>query len=315
MVKKAKTRNKGQSLLKIPLDYTLIDIETTGYDTRYDSIIEIGCIKYRDNKEIERYSSLVQPLPYDAKGEKYIPEFITKLTGITDEMLSKAPKFETAAEEVWHLLKGELLVGHNVNFDINFLYDHFINFNSEYIFNNDFVDTLRLARIALPDLQHHRLEDLDNYFNINMNHHRAIGDCEITYLVLQELSKVISEKHIDLSKSRRYNFDKKDLRSIAPENSEDFDISHPLFDKYCVFTGKLEQYSRKDAAQIVVNLGGHCENGVTRKTNFLVVGDFDYFSGVKNGKSSKMKKAEDLILQGQDLQIITETVFYDLITD
>ena len=91
--------------------------------------------------------------------------------------------------------------------------------------------------------------------------------------------------------------------------------THPLYGKVCVFTGKLELMSREQAAQLVVNLGGTCGNGVTKKTNYLILGNNDYCSTIKDGKSSKQKKAEQLILSGQDLQIIPEDVFYELVLE
>ena len=77
----------------------------------------------------------------------------------------------------------------------------------------------------------------------------------------------------------------------------------------------IEKYSRQEAAQIIVNLGGSCENGVTKKTNFLILGNNDYCSSIKDGKSSKQKKAEEYKLKGQDIEIIPESVFYDMINE
>ena len=79
------------------------------------------------------------------------------------------------------------------------------------------------------------------------------------------------------------------------------------------FTGKLEHFIRKDAAQICANLGASCQNGVNKKTDILVLGNFDYNVTVKNNKSSKLKRAEELKLQGQDLEIMSEDVFLDQI--
>ena len=73
-------RDKGQSLLTFPRDYTIVDIETTGYDFRYDYIIEVGCIKYRDSKEIARFKSLIKP-PKNNHGN-YIDEFMQLRTGM-----------------------------------------------------------------------------------------------------------------------------------------------------------------------------------------------------------------------------------------
>lgn len=71
---------------------------------------------------------------------------------------------------------------------------------------------------------------------------------------------------------------------------------------------------RKDAMQIVVDFGGIVENNVTKDT-YLILGNNDYCSTIKDGKSTKHKKAESLILKGQDIQILPENVFYDLISD
>ena len=65
--------------------------------------------------------------------------------------------------------------------------------------------------------------------------------------------------------------------------------------------------------QIVADLGGFCGDNVTSKTNFLILGNNDFCTSIKDGKSSKQKKAEKLMLEGKDLQIISENVFYDLI--
>ena len=72
---------------------------------------------------------------------------------------------------------------------------------------------------------------------------------------------------------------------------------------------------RKEAMQIVADLGGIPGDGVTKKTNYLMLGNNDYCKTIKDGKSSKQKKAEKLILEGADLQIISEQVFYDLILE
>ena len=302
-------RKKGKSLLKIPVDYTVVDIETTGYDQRYDKIIEVGCIKYRAGKETARYSTLIKP-PKNNAGN-YVDGYIENLTGITNEMLNSAPTFDNVAKDLWQFIEGELLVGHNVNFDINFLYDTFSSFNSTWVLGNDFVDTLRIARRVLPELKNHRLEDLDDYFDIGIAHHRAVSDCETTNIVLQKLAAIIAERQIDLSPPNR---GKVDLRALSSE-SDSVRIDSPLYKKVCVFTGTLERYTRVDAAKIVVSLGGFCGNNVTKATNFLIVGDFDYSSGVKGGKSNKLKRAEQLISKGSDLQILSEHVFYDMLSD
>ena len=300
-------REKGNSILTLPQDYTVIDIETTGLDPTYNDIIEVACIKYRSGTEVDQFHSLIQP-PSQYDGT-YVDDFITSLTGITNEMLSTAPTFEDISHELWAFLDKELLVGHNVNFDVNFLYDTFQEKNA-LLFQNDFLDTMRLSRRCLPELKHHRLVDIAEHFQISGEYHRALGDCIITNSILEQLTKIVLENNIDLDTSKKTI----DLRLIQGDTQK-FLPDHLFYDKYCAFTGKLERYPRKDAAKLVADIGAHLENGVTKHTNFLIIGNFDYSPSVKDGKSTKQRKAEQLILEGQDLQIISENIFYDLIAD
>ncbi len=83
-------------------------------------------------------------------------------------------------------------------------------------------------------------------------------------------------------------------KDISTENIS-FDTSHPLFGKVCVFTGTLEKMSRKDAMQLVVDFGGSVGDNVTKKTNYLILGNNDFCQSIKDGKATSQKKAEDLI--------------------
>lgn len=305
---------KGDSLLYFPADYTVVDIETTGFEPYCDEIIEVACIKYRDNKEIERFESLIRPPEYtDDNGNiRYIDDFIIEHTGITNDMLATAPKFEDIAVELYGLLQNEILVGHNVNFDINFLLEQF-RWNHSLPLRNDFVDTLRLSRKILPSLPRHRLCDLMEYFNLTGTLHRSLSDCLITQQVFVKLYETASSQGLDLSKKTAFKPKPLDLKTLQCENASP-DPNSMFYNKNCVFTGKLERFARKDAAQIVVNLGGKCENGVTKNTNFLIIGGMNS-SLVKDGKSNKMIKAEKLRRSGQDIQILSENTFYDLIAE
>lgn len=304
-------RHKGISLLSLPDNYIVLDLETTGYNPHFDEIIEVACIRYSGSEKIDSFHSYVQPTPYGDDSIHYVDDFITKLTGITDDMLVTAPKFKDIANELYDYLGDSVIVGHNVNFDINFLYDNFLKcLGCE--FKNGYLDTMRLSRIALPDLPHHRLKDLKEYFSIDGVQHRALNDCQITHTVLSKLLDYIQENNVDLE---RYLHPKRfDLTSLTGDVTLN-DPSNPLYGKHCVFTGKLQRFVRKDAAQIVCNIGGCCDNSVTKKTNFLIIGGLDDIPLVKDGKSTKMKKAEKLILDGQDLKILSESTFYDLIED
>ena len=73
-----------------------------------------------------------------------------------------------------------IIIGHNVNFDIDFIYDSMVDNLGEYL-SNDYIDTLRISRKLLPELKHHKLDNLIDYFNLaKRNEHRALNDCVLT---------------------------------------------------------------------------------------------------------------------------------------
>ncbi len=304
---------KGSSIIAFPNEYTIIDIETTGLSPAYDEIIEISAIQVRDGIATEFFSSLVKPV-YD------IDPFISALTGITNEMLSKAPDINVILPKFYDFIGNDILIGHNVNFDINFLYDYFEDFTSLRL-TNDFIDTMRIFKKLHPELKHHRLCDLAAYYGIDyINAHRSLNDCKINLGCYYKLACEINEKYstiqdfIDLFKKRPRKKHSPQLKaSDIIATTDDIDEDNPLFGKVFVFTGALERLLRKEAMQIVVNYGGINGDNVTKKTNYLVLGNNDYCKSIKDGKSSKQKKAEKLKLEGQDIEIIPESVFYDMI--
>ena len=333
---------KGKSIIEIPDDYTVIDIETTGYDCVYDSIIEISALRVRDKQAVDSFSSLVKPTKffefgsYDKRADEddyyddsspafrhlssttgyyYVLDFITKLTGITIEMLDDAPEPRDVIPEFLSFVGNDILVGHNTNFDINFLYDAALSENCGTLKNN-FVDTLRFSRKLFPDMDHHRLSDTAAKCAVSYeNAHRALSDCKITFECFEKMKSIISERYSDISQFKRlfrYVGKRIDCSTITAQTGE-FDEDHPFYNKTVVFTGDLGTMSRKEAMQLVVNVGGLISDNVTRKTNYLVVGSFDFIKSVKGNKSTKMKKAEELILGGYDLKIISDKTFFELI--
>ncbi len=315
--------SEGTFVSEMPSDYTVIDIETTGLEPRYDEIIEISCIKYRNDAEIEKYHSLVKPECRWSDGS-ILTDFISNLTGITDDMLYNAPSFKDIADDIHNFIKNEVLVGHNIKFDISFLRESFLSNDKIYDcenntvidMSNDYVDTLRLSRKLFPALNSHKLIDLALYFDLVQPTHRSMDDCITTHQLFMYLKKYIKEHDIEyasLLNRKRTDYKQVNLRDLVSENVE-IDENSPFYEKNVVFTGVLEKLPRVSAAQIVVNMGGHCQNGVNKKTDILVVGGFD-MPCIKDGKSGKLKKVEQINLNGGQIQIINEFVFYTLIQD
>ena len=225
----------------------------------------------------------------------------------------RSTSVDAALPEFLRFVGDNIVIGHNVNFDINFIYDYKMKIDGNP-FRNDYVDTLQIARKALPQLSHHRLKDIAEYLSFDFaTQHRATEDCMMTYQCYLKLKDIVIENGIDLTSL------KKDHNKIKAKNvlaaTENFDENHLLFGKVCVFTGKLEKMDRAKAMQIVANIGGINADNVTKKTNYLILGNNDFCSSLKGGKSSKQKKAEKLALEGQDIQIISENVFYEMISE
>ena len=168
-----KRQFKGKSLDIAPSAFVCLDIETTGLSPAYDNIIEISAIKCENGEITATFSEIINI-------HRPLPPFISSLTGITDKMISSGRELTDVLSDFYAFTDGHILMGHNVNFDINFLYDNFLS-QLGVLFSNDFVDTLRIAKRTLPFLPHHRLDDITAYYGLEQrNEHRALNDCLLT---------------------------------------------------------------------------------------------------------------------------------------
>jgi len=180
---------KDNGLLR-DLEYVVLDFETTGFSPRTDEIIEIGAVKYRNGEEIDRYGTLVKP-------EKEIPFEVTKLTGITPEMVREAPAGQQALAALRDFIGDAVLVAHNASFDVGFLKMGFRKHLQQEI-KNQVIDTLGVARVILPHLKNHKLDTLVKEFKIELaNHHRAVDDAAATGKLWQVLLKKVLEQGIE----------------------------------------------------------------------------------------------------------------------
>lgn len=294
--------NKKNYTREFANDYCVLDLETTGFSYRYDNILEIGIIRVRNNEIVDSYSQLINP-------QFHIPKVIEQLTGITNEMIIDKPLINEVKETVLNFIGSDLIVGHNVSFDINFIQENF-----GVILENKYTDTLQFSKKLYPKLEHHRLSDMVSFLNLSNNEHRALSDCISTKELYDEIRKKMRTENIEIKDIFYKGHTKIDISSISP-NSDMIDEDNFFYNKHCVFTGTLEKMIRKEAMQLVVNIGGILDNSVTKKTNYLILGNNDYCKSIKDGKSAKHKKAEKLKLDGQDIEIIDEHTFYELILE
>lgn len=314
-------RKLGKSLLSILDEFTVVDIETTGFNSTFDQILEIGAIKYRYGNIVDTFQSYValENKKLYLKDDNYP---LNVHGNITVGMLRDAPEIKEVLVDFLNFIEEDVLVAHNANFDIKFIYDKADKY-LDIDFSNDFVDTLRIARRLFPDLPNHKLSTLCEELNLCKPDHRSLADC---YAAL-ELYKLCCNKCITESielKSRKTS--RKDNNYVPIANKEliaiknkirdyentNFDSNSPLYNKTVVFTGTLENLVRKDAMQLVINLGGNVSNSVNKNTDYLVMGVQDYSKFSDGKESSKTKKAKQLIQNGQDLKIIDENEFIKL---
>ncbi len=171
-------KEKGKSLLVFPEDYTVVDIETTGLCAGKSEIIEISAVKFRGRREEGSFSTLVKP-------SRPVGYFITRLTGITDEMAAGGADIKDALRGFSDFLGDDIIVGYNVNFDINFLHADMMRHLGVPL-TNDFVDVLRFARRLLPQLPDHKQTTVAGYYGISVTGaHRAHADCLICNACLE----------------------------------------------------------------------------------------------------------------------------------
>ena len=290
---------------KIISDYCVIDTETTGLSSYYDEIIEVGILKIRDGKVVDQYSQLIKP-------NNAIDDFITYLTGITNKMLVNQPSIKDVEGEILDFLGDDIIVGHNTSFDIRFL-----NASFKETLKNEYMDTMIFSRKIYPQLPHHRLSDLAKFLNLSNSQHRALADCTTTYQLYETIKSTMDERGLKLSNLWQCHSNGHpgiDIKAIKPKSNE-IDEDNFFYGKHVVFTGKLEKMLRKDAMQIIVDLGGILDKSVNKNTNYLILGNNDYNAVLHGDKSNKHKKAEKLKMEGNDINIIDEFTFYDIINE
>lgn len=158
--------------------YISIDLETTGLSPAEDCIIEVGAVLVEKGIAKANLDILINP-------GIHIPDRITGITGITDEMVRYAPPLGQVIHQIMVFLGNHILLGHNIQFDYSFLKKTAIDYNIP--FNKKGIDTCAIAKKVLPDIESRSLEYLCGYFDIKNIHHRALADAYSTVEVYKRL--------------------------------------------------------------------------------------------------------------------------------
>ncbi len=165
--------------------YVCIDLETTGLNPKYEKIIEIGAVKVIDGVQVGTFSSYVNP------GKK-LEERIIELTGITQDKVDAAEDISQVLPKFLSFLEELPLLGHRVLFDYSFLKKAAVN--QKLPFEKQGIDTLRIARCFLPQLEKRTLEYLCQYYKISHQAHRAYADAQATSVLYQILVQEYYDK-------------------------------------------------------------------------------------------------------------------------
>ncbi len=171
------------------MNCVVFDIETTGLSKYTNKITEIAGVKVQGNKIVNRFQTLINP-------ECHIPSFITRLTGIDNQLVKDSPLVEEVLPKVKRFFGNDFLVGHNVSFDVGFMSHNFKQHLNQDL-ENKAICTMRLANRIPLEFENRKLGTLCRHFNIsNEQEHRAMGDAMATFELLQRFKNILYKNGI-----------------------------------------------------------------------------------------------------------------------
>lgn len=179
---------KGSNNQLFSEEFVVFDLETTGLSASTERITEIGAVKIRDGKVIDRLSTFVNP-------EKPIPGKIIELTHITNDMVKDAPS-EAEAMKIWKEFVSDdaILVAHNADFDVGFMKKAFARCG--YLFSNTYIDTVRISQSLFKGIKNHKLDTVAAHLKVGkFNHHRACDDAEILSRIFIRMIEIMEKEN------------------------------------------------------------------------------------------------------------------------
>ncbi|MCD6450681.1 MAG: PolC-type DNA polymerase III, partial [Thermotogaceae bacterium] len=192
-------------------EFVVVDLETTGLDVERSEIIEIGAVKIKNGREVDRFQSLIKP----KKGMSKISE---KITGISEEMLKDKPTIEKILPDFLKFLGDAVVVAHNANFDYRFLRTWVKKVLGKDL-KNPYIDTLSLSR-ALLTMPSYSLDKVANKLKLgSFTHHRAMDDAEITAKIFIKFLPMLKRLGIKMLKDFNKLKEKMDVKAVKPKHA------------------------------------------------------------------------------------------------
>lgn len=281
------------------MNFLALDVETANADS--SSICQIGIAEFNNGEIIDKWSILINP-------EDYFDPFNVAIHGISEKQVKNAPIFKDIYHELKQRIENKVTV-HHMPFDriaINRACD--AN-NLEYL-QPKWLDSAKIVRRTWQEFAHsgYGLSNIAKHLNINFSHHDALEDastagiivtkaCEITNLTIDEWFKRVGQPIFIYNQSSQIKLDGN------PEGA--------LFGESIVFTGALS-ILRREAGLMASKMGCNVTNSVTKNTTMLIVGFQDVTKLAGYEKSSKHRKAEELIKSGMKIKILSENDFAEI---
>ncbi|KOA20872.1 DNA polymerase III PolC-type [Clostridium homopropionicum DSM 5847] len=187
--------------------FVVFDLETTGFSSANDKIIEIGAVKISRGEVIDKFSYFVNP-------KMNIPYKITELTGITTDMVREAKTIDEVLPKFIDFCKGTILVAHNAAFDTSFIRKNCKDLNIAYEF--PVMDTIPLAKYLFPELSKYKLNVIAKHLGVSLeNHHRAVDDAKATADILLKCFELLRERKIlTLKDLNKEYLSKQDIKKL-----------------------------------------------------------------------------------------------------
>ena len=283
------------------MDFTAIDVETANADM--GSICQIGIARFSGGKLVEEWVSLIDP-------EDYFDDVNVSIHGIESSMVSGQPKLSDVAETLRKYLENTVSVCHT-HFDRVALSRGFARYEIQPI-TTSWLDSARVVRRTWKDLAWggYGLAKVCQRLGYEFKHHDALEDAKAAgYVLIAALQE--SQQDLSFWQSRVNKPIDLEHSSSIPVH-RDGNPEGDFFGETLVFTGSLEMV-RSDAADLASGVGCKVDPNVTKKTTILVVGDQDIGRLGGHEKSSKHRKAEQLLVMGQQIRIVRESDFKALV--
>jgi DNA polymerase-3 subunit epsilon len=277
--------------------FVVIDVETANYDV--SSICQIGAVRFSNNEIVDEFSTLINP-------ETFFESINVDIHGITSGDVKDSPKFSEVYDKLLAFFSDKIILTYTA-FDRSSINQAI----SKYALNqlpNSWLDCAKVVRRFWPEFAYsgYGLKNVANFAGIKFKHHDALEDARAAGLIFTKILQDSNQSIIDWVDrcKRKITIQTPINLSGNPEGQ--------LFGETIVFTGALN-IPRREAAVISSNAGCNVKDNVNKETTILVVGELDKSRLAGFEKSSKQRKAEELILKGHELRILSERDFYDLV--